>query len=89
MNASVTGIIERMARVLAAQKLSINAEGEISSAAAAVDACWQDHIGEAIAVLHTMREPDSAMLAAGDMKIWNAMICAAIGEAEEARAKTA
>ena len=84
MNVSATPAIERIARVLAGQRLSLNAEGEARSAADAVDAVWRDYRDDAIAVLKTLREPDGTMAAAGDADIWEAMILAAIREAEVA-----
>ena len=75
-------IVERMARVLAGEALSSNANGSDPSAAEKVDIHWPDHIGEAVAVLHTMREPDRSMAAAGDPEIWTRMVEAAIAEAE-------
>lgn len=81
MDVSVTPIAERIARVLAAQRISANAEGEAESAAAAVDSAWPDYLDDARAVLRTLREPDRAMAAAGDVAIWERMILAAINEA--------
>jgi len=75
-------IVERIARVLAGEALSSNANGSDPSAALKVDVLWPDHIGEALAVLHTMREPDRSMAAVGDPDIWTRMIEAAIAEAE-------
>lgn len=78
MDISITNLPERIARVLAGQRLSANAGGTRSSAAAAVDAGWRDHLPDAAAVLRTMREPDPAMAAAGDVAIWEKMILAAL-----------
>lgn len=78
MDVSEGGIIERIARVLAARRVSANAEGDDPSAAAVVDANWRAHVAEAIAVLKTMREPDQAMARAGDPAIWEAMILSAL-----------
>ena len=77
MDISATSAIERVARVLAGQRLSANAEGDDSSAAA-VDASWRDYRADAIAVLKTLREPDQVMAGAGDPKIWEAMIMAGL-----------
>ena len=83
MTVSVTPLVERIARVLAGQRLSANAEGGSMSAAMDVDIEWRDLVDEAIAVLKTMREPDEAMASAGDEEIWEAMISAAIEQAPE------
>ena len=40
----------------------------------------REHINQALAVLHTMREPDEAMAAAGDEEIWSRMVDAAIAQ---------
>lgn len=65
--------------MLAAQRLSINAEGSQSSAAPDVDDAWTDYQDDAIAVLKTMREPDEDMAAVGDPAVWERMIAAALG----------
>ncbi len=41
---------------------------------------WRDHLADAAAVLRTLREPDRAMAAAGDVQVWERMILAALGE---------
>lgn len=81
MPVSNMDVVERIARVLAGRRLSSNAEGEDASASAGVDAVWRDHRKDALAILHTLREPDAAMAAAGDVRIWEAMIEAALSEA--------
>ncbi len=43
---------------------------------------WPEHVNQALAVLHTSREPDSRMADAGDADVWERMIEAAIEEAE-------
>ena len=73
---------ERIARVLAGQRASANAEGNDASASRAVDASWRDHLADAIAVLKTLREPDEAMAAAGDAGMWERMVLAAIEQTE-------
>ena len=73
-------LVERIARVLAGVAHSSNAEGSDPSAATKVDQVWPDHINQALAVLHTMREPDEAMAAVGDEKQWRLMIEAAIAQ---------
>ena len=40
-----------------------------------------EHLGQALAVLHTMREPDSAMAEAGDAEGWSRMVEAALAQA--------
>ena len=74
-------IVERIARVLAAEELSANALGSDSSASGAVDGSWRDHRDQALAVLHALREPDAAMIAVGDADIWGAMVRAALTSA--------
>ena len=78
MPESATPLVERIARVLAGAAHSSNAEGSDPSAAEKVDAAWPQHLNQAIAVLHTMREPDEAMAAAGDTETWRRMVETAI-----------
>lgn len=78
MDISEQNIVDRIARVLAAQRVSANAEGDDPSAADTVDASWRDYIDDAVAVLKTMREPDQAMARVGDPAIWETMILAAL-----------
>ena len=80
MNVSKGGVVERIARVLAGQRISANAEGSNDHAAAAVDAAWRDHVDDAVAVLRTLREPDARMAEAGDPAVWEKMIRAALPE---------
>ena len=75
-------LAERIARVLAGVSLSSNAEGSNGSAAEEVDQHWKDHMNQAMAVLHTMREPDHFMAEAGDPEVWTRMVEAAIRDAE-------
>jgi hypothetical protein len=84
MPESTTPLIERIARVLAGAAHSSNAEGSDPSASAKVDAAWPEHVNQALAVLHTMREPDEAMAAAGDTEVWRRMVGTAIRVAEAA-----
>ncbi len=77
-DAAATAPIERIARVLAGHELSRNGEGELASAAAAVDVLWPDYTAAALAILKTMREPSGRMLAVGDAGVWERMIAAAI-----------
>ena len=78
MDVSQGRVVERIARVLAAQRLSANAHGFDGSAAGKVDAEWTEHVTDAVAVLKTLREPDEAMAAAGDPAVWERMILAAL-----------
>ena len=73
--------VERIARVLAGQRASANAEGYLASAGDVVDDSWREPVEQARAVLHTLREPDPAMASAGDVATWRAMVEAAL-EAE-------
>ena len=77
-------LVERVARVLAGAAHSSNAEGSDPSAGDKVDLVWPQHINQALAVLHTMREPDEAMAAAGDAETWRAMVEAAIAQRVDA-----
>ena len=71
-------LVERIARVLAGRELSINAEGDDPSAGPNGDEEWHKHVDNALAILHTMREPDPGMAAAGDVEIWERMVEAAL-----------
>jgi hypothetical protein len=82
MDISSQSIVERIARVLAGQRVSANAEGDEESAARIVDDRWRDYLMDAVAVLRTMREPDEAMAAAGDAAIWERMILTALDQAK-------
>ena len=82
MPISELSAVERVARVIAAEQLSINAEGFESSAGDEVDAEWHHYIPQAVAVLKTLREPDIVMADAGDQEIWRAMIEAALTDYE-------
>jgi hypothetical protein len=84
MDIANTPLIERIARVLAGQRLSSNAEGSNPSAGEAVDLAWREHLDDARAVLRTLREPDQEMAAAGDVAVWERMVRSAIdGEGTE------
>lgn len=78
LDAAETAPVERIARVLAGHALSKNAEGDLASAARAVDDSWPGYSDAALAVLRTLREPSGRMVAAGDAAIWDRMIIAAI-----------
>ncbi len=86
MPVSNTNIAERIARVIAGCVASVNAEGENPSAGEWVDSHWPDFRGEAMSVLRTLREPDPAMAAAGDLAVWRRMIEAALAEEGEGAA---
>lgn len=73
-------LVERIARVLAGAALSSNAEGSDPSAGDKVDLAWRGHVNQALAVLHTMREPDEAQAAVGDAAMWRNMVEAAIAQ---------
>ena len=82
MPVSKQPLAERIARVLAAAAHSSNAEGSDPSAAEKVDVAWREHLNQALAVLHTAREPDSRMAEVGDADTWERMVEAALQEAE-------
>ena len=84
MPVSQTPALERIARVLAGERLSDNGEGSEVSAGRHVDEVWREHLAEAAAVLRTLREPDEDMAAAGDPKVWEAMVQAALRRADGA-----
>ena len=73
-------LVERIARVLAGAAHSSNAEGSDPSAGDKVDKVWREHVNQALAVLHTMREPDEAQAAVGDADMWRDMVEAAMSE---------
>jgi len=81
MPVSSMDVAERIARVIAARVLSVNAEGEDSSASEEVDRVWPEFRADALAILKTMREPDPYMARAGDVATWQRMIEAALAEA--------
>lgn len=81
MPVSELTITERIARVLAGQRASANADGYLASAADVVDDSWREHLDDARAILRTLREPDPAMASAGDVETWRSMVEAAL-EAE-------
>jgi len=80
MAVSEKPLVERIARVLAGAAFSSNAEGSDPSAGEKVDRVWPEHMNQALAVLHTMREADEDMAAAGDADMWRKMVEVAIGE---------
>jgi hypothetical protein len=80
MPVSTTPAIERIARVLAGYRLSINADGTDPHASRSVDMEWPDCVEDAMAVLRTLREPDPVMAAAGDADVWERMVSAALDQ---------
>ena len=82
MDVSTTPAVERVARVLAGQRISANAQGDEESASRDIDAVWRDYLPDAVAVLKTLREPDAAMAKAGDPRVWEAMILAGLESAK-------
>ncbi|RST31667.1 hypothetical protein HMF7854_13100 [Sphingomonas ginkgonis] len=84
MSDSSQPLLERVARVLCGAAHSANAEGRETSAGEHVDRHWREHLNQAQAVLHTMREPDQAMAAAGDEQVWKRMVEAAITQKADA-----
>ena len=82
MPVSEKPLVERIARVLAGAAHSSNAEGSDPSAGEKVDLVWREHVNQALAVLHTMREPDEDMASAGDADNWTKMVETAIAKAE-------
>lgn len=86
MDVSNRPVAERIARVLAGQRISINAEGTEESASPQVEHVWREYLPDAVAVLRTLREPDERMAAAGDVAVWERMILAAL---EDSKPQTA
>ena len=82
MDVSNRPVAERIARVLAGQRISINAEGTGESASPQVEQVWREYLPDAVAVLKTLREPDERMAAAGDVAVWERMILTAIDESK-------
>jgi hypothetical protein len=80
MPVSEKPLVERIARVLAGAAHSSNAEGSDPSAGDKIDQVWREHVNQALAVLHTMREPDERMASAGDAEVWRKMVEAAMDE---------
>lgn len=87
MPVSSTPAVERVARVLAAYRLSLNADGQDPHASEAVDRLWPECVDDALAVLHTLREPDRDMAAAGDAETWERMMAVAIGRPKPAKSE--
>ena len=72
--------VERIARVLAAQRLSGNAQGTEHSVSHAIDKQWRAYIPDARAVLRTMREPDAQMAKVGNARMWEMMVRTALDQ---------
>ena len=85
MPVSEMPLLERIARVLAGAAESSNADGVDPSAGEEVNMVWPEHVNQARAVLHTMREPDKAMAVAGDIEVWTRMVDAAIHGSADTR----
>ena len=83
MPVSELPLVERIARVLAGAALSSNAEGSDPSAGHKIDLVWREHLNQALAVLHTMREADQRMADAGDADTWTKMVETAISESAD------
>ena len=75
-------LVERIARVMAGEALSSNANGSDASAGDKVDFAWREHVPAALAVLHAIREPDESAAAAGDAAAWQRMVEASIAATE-------
>jgi hypothetical protein len=73
-----TSLVERIARVIAGRVVSSNADGDDPSAGEKVDEVWQFYRDDAVSILKTMREPDDAAAAVGDVAIWERMIEASL-----------
>jgi hypothetical protein len=80
---SSTPAIERIARVLAGERLSSNAEGTEPSAGSQVDAHWHEFRAEAVAILKSLREPPPEVAQSGDCDAWTRSIGAMLGYPQE------
>jgi len=79
MPVSNTPIVERVARILAAQHIRKHLEDpEESSIGRQVDESWPQYTDNALEILKTLREPDASMAQAGNLVNWQSMIGAAI-----------
>lgn len=81
-----TQTIERIARVLAGERLSSNAEGAEPSAGDVINVRWPEFTLEAEAVLKSLRDPPPEIAALGDGPAWSRAIAAALGEEDKADA---
>jgi hypothetical protein len=73
-----TSAIERISRVLAGERISINAEGSDASAGPEVDGHWREYENQAVAVLKSLRDAPPEVARAGDGQSWSRMIEAAL-----------
>jgi hypothetical protein len=76
-----THTIERIARVLAGERFSANAEGNDPSAGGVIDNRWPEYREEAIAVLKSLRDPPPEIEQVIGRGVWANAIAAALGEA--------
>lgn len=83
MPVSSTDLVERIARVIAGRVVSINSGGADAHAGERIDEIWPDYREDALSIIRTLREPDPAMAAAGDVEMWRRMVEAALSEAGE------
>lgn len=81
-----THTIERIARVLAGERLSSNAEGAEPSAGDVINLRWPEFTLEAEAVLKSLRDPPPEIAALGDGAAWSRAIAAALGEEDNSDA---
>ena len=81
MPVATTSLVERIARVIAGRVISSNADGDDPSAGDKVDETWRFYRDDALSILKTMREPDEAAAAVGDVALWERMIEASIDAA--------
>lgn len=80
MSDQSTHTIERIARVLAGERFSVNAEGAEPSAGPVVDSRWPEYREQAVAVLKSLRDPPPEIAAAVGREAWASAIAAALGE---------
>lgn len=81
MPVSQTTLVERIARVIAGRVVSINSGGSDAHAGERIDEIWRDYRDDALSIIRTLREPDPAMAASGDVEMWRRMVEAALTEA--------
>lgn len=67
-------VVERIARVIAAYRLSANADGAVDSAADVIDSEWANYQDEAVAILKALREPSPDMEESGMGQEWRALV---------------
>lgn len=83
MDVATTSLAERIARALVGLDHSANGDGIEQSASGSVDETWRGYLEQAAAILRTIREPSSAMAAAGDPRTWADMVEIAIEEGDQ------